>query len=48
MRVAHGADSHPAALRAALAQTPQAAQPALLRAIAVSEDGYAKALAALD
>ena len=48
MRVAHFAVNHPAALHAALRQAPEAVKPALLRAIAVSEAGYEKALEALD
>jgi hypothetical protein len=48
MRVAHWAVSHPAALRAALEKAPEEVRAALLRAIAVSEAGYEKALEALD
>ena len=48
MRVAHWAVSHPAALRAALEKAPEEVKAALLRAIAVSEAGYEKALEALD
>ena len=48
MKVAHFAADHPAALRAALRQAPETVQSALLRAIAVSEAGYEKALEALD
>ena len=48
MKVAHFAADHPAALRTALRQAPETVQSALLRAIAVSEAGYEKALEALD
>ncbi len=48
IRVAHWAVSHPAALRAALEKAPEEVKAALLRAIAVSEAGYEKALEALD
>ena len=40
--------SHPAALRAVLEKAPASSKPALLRAIAVSETGYEKALESLD
>ncbi|MCK4368920.1 MAG: hypothetical protein KAV68_04555 [Dehalococcoidales bacterium] len=40
--------NHPAALRAILEKVPEAAKPALLRAIVVSEAGYREALEALD
>ena len=40
--------SHPAALRVLLAAAPEEVRPALLRAIAVSERGYEKALKSLD
>ncbi len=39
---------HPARLRALLGTVPPSAKPALLRAIAVSETGYEKALESLD
>ncbi len=39
---------HPARLRALLKTVPQSARPALLRAIAISETGYEKALESLD
>jgi len=42
------ATSHPARLRALLKTVPQSTRPALLRAIAVSETGYEKALKSLD
>jgi len=42
------AASHPARLRALLETVPESAKPALLRAIAVSETGYEKALESLD
>ena len=48
MRVAHWAVSNPAALHAALEKAPEEVRAALLRAIAVSEAGYEKALEALD
>lgn len=48
VRVAHWAVSQPAALRAALEKAPEEVRAALLRAIAVSEAGYEKALEALD
>ncbi len=44
----HHAQSHPAALREKLKTVPPSTRAALLRAIAVSEDGYEKALKALD
>ena len=46
--MAYYAIHHPAVLRAALRQAPEAVKPALLRAIAVSEAHYEKALEALD
>lgn len=46
--VAGYAVKHPAALRALLEKVPASAKVALLRAIAVSEAGYEKALEALD
>jgi len=46
--VARYAASHPVALQAALENAPESVKPALLRAIAVSETGYEKALDALD
>jgi len=46
--VGHQAIAHPARLRALLKTVPQSARPALLRAIAVSEAGYEKALESLD
>jgi len=46
--MAYYAIHHPAVLRAALRQAPEAVKPALLRAIAVSEANYEKALEALD
>ena len=46
--VARHAVDHPAALRAMLGKAPESARPALLRAIAISEAGYEKALRALD
>ena len=46
--MAYYAIHNPAVLRAALRQAPEAAKPALLRAIAVSEANYEKALEALD
>ncbi|MBI4187857.1 MAG: hypothetical protein HY529_01485 [Chloroflexi bacterium] len=46
--VAHYASSHPERLRALLDKVPPEDRPALLRAIAVSEDGYKKALESLD
>ena len=45
--VAVYAADHPAALRAELRRVPASVRPALRRAIAVSETGYEKALAAL-
>ena len=42
------ATSHPARLRALLKTVPQSTKPALLRAIAVSETGYERALKSLD
>ena len=42
------ATKHPARLRALLKTVPDSARPALLRAIAVSEKGYEKALKSLD
>jgi len=44
----HHAQSHPAALREKLKTVPPSTRAALLRAIAVSEDGYEKALKTLD
>ena len=44
----HHAQSHPAALREKLKTVPPATRAALLRAIAVSEDGYEKVLKTLD
>ncbi len=44
----HQADNHSARLRALLETVPESAKPALLRAIAVSEAGYEKALKSLD
>jgi len=44
----HHAQSHPAALREKLKTVPPSTLAALLRAIAVSEDGYEKALKTLD
>ncbi len=44
----HYAQSHPAALRERLKTVPPSTRAALLRAIAVSEDGYEKALKTLD
>lgn len=46
--VGRHAINHPARLRALLKTVPQSARSALLRAIAVSETGYEKALKALD
>ncbi len=46
--VMNQASDNSARLRALLETTPESARPALLRAIAVSEAGYEKALAALD
>ena len=46
--VVRHATSHPARLRALLETVPESARPALLRAIAVSETGYEKALKSLD
>ena len=46
--VGYYAAKHPNALRAELNKAPQSAKPALRQAIAVSEAGYGKALAALD
>ncbi len=46
--VGRHAASHPARLRALLKMVPQSARPALLRAIAVSETGYEKALESLE
>jgi len=46
--VVRHATSHPARLRALLETVPPSARPALLRAIAVSETGYEKALKSLD
>jgi hypothetical protein len=42
------AANHPARLRAILKRVPPSAKPALVRAIAVSETGYEKALRSLD
>lgn len=47
-RIRHYAANHPARLRALLRDAPESALPALLRAIAVSEDGYDRALRSLD
>ncbi len=44
----HHAQSHPAALREKLKTVPPSTRAALLRAIAVSEDGYEKVLKTLD
>ncbi len=46
--VGRHARNHPASLRALLKRVPASARPALLRAIAVSETGYEKALKSLD
>ncbi len=46
--VGRHARNHPASLRALLQRVPASARPALLRAIAVSETGYEKALRSLD
>ena len=46
--LAHYAQSHPNALRAALKKAPQSVKPGLHQAIDVLEEGYEKALAALD
>ena len=46
--VVRHAIKHPERLRALLKTVPQSAKPALLRAIAVSETGYEKALESLD
>ncbi len=46
--VGRHARNHPASLRALLKRVPASARPALLRAIAVSETGYEKALRSLD
>ena len=46
--VGHYAADHTAALRAVLKKAPESAKPALLKAIAISEAGYQKALRALD
>ncbi len=46
--VGRHARNHPARLRALLERVPPSARPALLRAIAVSETGYEKALKSLD
>jgi len=40
--------NHPAKLRAVLERAPESAKPALLRAIAISETGYQKAIEDLD
>ncbi len=48
MAVAYYAANHPAALRAVLEKAPESVKLALLRAIAVSETGYKRALEALD
>ncbi|MDP3878948.1 MAG: hypothetical protein Q8Q07_01410, partial [Dehalococcoidales bacterium] len=42
------AADHPARLRALLEKVPESARPALLRAIAVSESGYERALESLE
>lgn len=47
-RIEYYAANHPARLRALLKNAPESALPALLRAIAVSENGYKKALRSLD
>jgi len=47
-KMLRSATDHPAALRAMLRKAPESARPALLRAIAISEAGYEKALRALD
>jgi len=47
-KMLRSAADHPAALRAMLRNAPESAKPALLRAIAISEAGYEKALRALD
>ncbi|MBI2980026.1 MAG: hypothetical protein HYY41_04260 [Chloroflexi bacterium] len=46
--VVHYAFSHPERLRALLSKVPPSARPALLRAIAISEDGYKRALESID
>jgi len=46
--VAYYAIHHPAALRAALEKAPEAARPALRRAIAISVAGYERALKAME
>jgi len=46
--VAGRAINHPARLRALLKAAPESAKPALIRAIAISETGYKKALESLD
>ncbi len=48
MTMARYAVNHPARLRAALEKAPEAAKPALRRAIAVSVAGYERALKTLD
>ncbi|MDI6814612.1 MAG: DUF5667 domain-containing protein [Dehalococcoidales bacterium] len=48
MLLGHYAVNHPAALHAVLEKAPESAKPALLRAIAISEAGYEKAINALD
>jgi len=47
LAVAHYAIQHPAALRAALNEAPESAQPALRRAIAISIAGYENTLKAI-
>ncbi len=46
--VERGALEHPERMRAVLETVPSSARPALLRAIAISEAGYTKALKSLD
>ncbi len=46
--VVHQANNHTERLRALLETVPESAKPALLRAIAISETGYEKALKSLD
>lgn len=46
--MSRNAEEHSAALQAVLERAPEAAQPALLRAIAAAEAGYQEALRALD
>ncbi|MBI2836472.1 MAG: hypothetical protein HYX85_02120 [Chloroflexi bacterium] len=47
-RMKYYAANHPARLRALLRNAPESALPALLKAIAVSENGYDRALRSLD